>query len=242
MRLGKTLGLAVAGVALGALALAPGTQAGPARHLPCPRRGAEVIASDGLVRVYAYPPRPKLSPLPPGAGSRRPPRPPSRIEACLVRARMRMTLFDPRQLGEGGDSSRGFDGVEAIVGTLVAYSTDRQGRGSLDISVSIADLASRRILRELPVSSSPYAKASTRTRMTDFVLAPSGSAAWIDERTTWTTFRRPDTKAFVLTTASLGGQQAVLDESPYIGEASLSLSGGALTWWDGGLERSTSLP
>jgi hypothetical protein len=245
MGLGKNvgLGLTLAGTALSVAAPGFVAQADVPGHQPCPRKGAEVIASDKLVRVYVYP-RTKLpSPLPRSiAQTKVRPSPPHRTEACLVRSGTRMTLFDPGQPSGSRGSSRGFTGVQAIAGTLVAYAIERQGTDSADSTVFIADIAARRVLRELPVSSSPYAKVSTRTAMTAFVLAPSGSAAWIDEKTAWTSFRRPDTKTFVVNAAPSGGLEVVLDESPGIGATSLSLTSGTLTWWDAGVERSARLP
>ncbi|HEY1450488.1 MAG TPA: hypothetical protein VGF47_06000 [Solirubrobacteraceae bacterium] len=45
-----------------------------------------------------------------------------------------------------------------------------------------------------------------------------------------------------MSAAPLGGQEAVLDESPGIGASLLSLASGTLMWWDGGVERSARLP
>lgn len=237
MALGKPAGVALIGIALSVPAHAFAGRADvPRRHQPCPRYGAEVIASDELVRVYVYPQAKR--PVSPHGRSRRL-SPPHHTEACLVRTGARMTLLDPGQPSE----SRGFVGFQAIAGNIVAYSSERDETGSASSTVFVADIAARRILRELTVGNSPYAKVSSRTRMTAFALAPSGSAAWIDEKTTWTSFRHgPDTKTFVVSAAPLGVQEVVLDESPYIGESSLTLTSGTLAWWDGGAERSARLP
>ena len=244
MEMGRNVRFGTAALAAVALSvLAPGfvAQASVPGHQPCPRKDAEVISSDKLVRVYRYP-RAKAPSGPALRTSQTKRRsPPRHAEACLVRSGSRITLFDPGHPAESRDSSRGFGGVQAIAGTLVAYSIDRTGAGSSNSTVLIADIAARRILRELQVSSDPYAKVSTRTAMTAFVLAPSGSAAWIEEKTAWTSFRRPDTKTFVLSAAPFGGQEVTLDESPGIGASWLSLKSGALTWWDGGVERSARL-
>lgn len=240
----KPFGAALAGIALAVSTLAPGTQADVLGHQPCPRKGSEVIASDKLVRVYVYPPA-KLRLLPARRAPRTKPRlsPPHRTEACLVRTGARMTLLDPGQPSESRGTSQGFVGFQAIAGSVVAYLSEREQTGSASSTVLVADIAARRILRELTVGNSPYAKVSTRTAMTAFVLAPSGSAAWIDEKTTWKSFiGPPETKTFVVSAAPRGGQEVVLDESPGIGASSLTLTSGTLTWWGGGVERSAPLP
>ena len=72
------------GALLTTLALGAIAQATASTHLPCPRKGAEVIASDRLVQVYAYPPRKFLRRLLRLGAKRKAYPPPPRTEACLL--------------------------------------------------------------------------------------------------------------------------------------------------------------
>lgn len=223
MEITAVLRRALGGATMTALVLAASAHALAATPLPCPRKGAEVIASDKLVRVYRYPLTKERYP------------PPRRAEACVVRGGARMTLFDPNRPSTGLPH-RGF-GVVAISGTVVAYAVSQFGVDSGGSDLFLADVASRRILRELPGGGFVDAGFLSRTRITDFVLSPSGSAAWIDE-----VVRPPKkVKTFVVGAAPLGRPEAVLDEGPGIGAGSLTLTHGTLMWWDGGVERSAPL-
>jgi hypothetical protein len=221
MGVGQAGGRALAGVGLSVLALGPGAQASPGHHLPCPRRGAEVVASDKLVRVYSYPPTKERF------------APPRRTEACVIGRGIRMTLFDPEL--HTGVRFRTF-AVVALASTVVAYSISSHGIDTGTSSVFLADIASRRILRELPGGGFIDAGFISRTRITGFVLDASGSAAWIDEVGGG---RRATT--FVVRSAPTGHEEVVLDEGSDIAPNSLQLSSGTLSWLDAGMRRTARL-
>jgi hypothetical protein len=225
MGFGKAVRLLLASVVVSALPLTPSVPAGLARHLPCPRKGAEVTASDKLVRVYSYPPTKERYP------------PPRRTEACVIGRGTRMTLFDPGRPHEGGLHLR-FAGVIALSGPIVAYSVGYHLTDTGGSDVSVADIAARRILRTLPGGGSVDAGLLGQTTMTDFVLDPSGSAAWIDEKVGPISGR---TRTFIVRAAPLGREDNVLDEGPAIVPRSLELVAGTLSWLDAGTPRTARL-
>jgi hypothetical protein len=223
MRLGGDIRLLCAIVAVSAAVLAQSAIASAAKRLPCPRKQAEVIASDKLVRVYVYPPTKERYPRP------------RRTEACLVGGGARMTLLNPE--GERGFRAPTFD-VVALSGTAVAYSIGRHGVDSGASEVVVADIATRRIVQELPGESFADAGFLGRTTRTDFVLDHSGSAAWIDEVVGPISKR---TRSFAVHRAPVGEEEVVLDESADIAPHSLELRAGTLRWQDVGMQRAARL-
>ena len=222
MELTDALRRAAFGAALVAVTLTLTAWAGPATHLPCPRRGAEVLASNKLVRVYAYP-----------STKERYPRP-RRSEACLVGRGTRMTLFDP----ESDEGRHPRFSVVALSGTLVAYSISHHGTDSGGSRLLLANVKARRILRELPGEGFVDAGFAGGTYRTDLVLDPSGSAALIEERVGPVSER---TDSFVVRAAPLGGEELLLDEGPDIEPHSLRLRSGTLSWQNAGVTRTARL-
>jgi len=224
MRFGLDIGLRRAMVAVGtATVLATSATASAANRLPCPRKHAEVIASDKLVRVYAYPPTRDRYP------------PPRRTEACLVGGGARMTLLDPKRAPRFRVPTFA---VVALSGSAVAYSIGHHGVDSGGSEVFVADIASRRIVQELPGESFVDAGFLGRTTRTDFVLDHSGSAAWIDEMVGPISKR---TRSFAVHRAPVVQEEVVLDESTGIAPHSLELRAGTLHWQDSGMQRTALL-
>jgi hypothetical protein len=220
---GKSVGVALAGIARSVPALAFAARADVPGRQPCPRKGSEVIASDKLVRVYVYPPTKERYP------------PTRRTEACLAGGGARMTLLGPEELHEFRRTS--FE-VVALSGTAMAYAIGHFGTDSGGYRVLVADIATRRILRELPGGGFADAGFGGGTYRRDFVLDHSGSVAWIDEEIGPVSRR---TKTFVVHRAPVGGEEVVLDEGPDIAPRSLELRAGTLRWQDAGTQRTARL-
>lgn len=205
MGFGGDIRLLRAVVAVGAAVLAASASASAAVRLPCPRKHAEVVAADKLVRVYVYPPTKERYP------------PPRRTEACLVGGGARMTLLDPKRASRFRVPSFA---VVALSGSAVAYSIGHHGVDSGGSEVFVADIATRHIVQKLPGESFGDAGFLGRTTRTDFVLDHSGSAAWIDEVVGPVSKR---TKSFAVHRAPVGQEEVVLDESADIAPHSLEL-------------------
>jgi hypothetical protein len=153
-----------------------------------------------------------------------------------VKTGARMTLFDPEQPATRFGIVR--VDVDALSGTVVAYSVKHVRADSSGSDLFLAQVASRRIIRELPGDSFADAGFIGATFMTDFALDSSGSAAWIEETLGPISNR---TKTFVVRAAPRDGEEVVLDEGPSIAPRSLELTSGTLGWQDGGMRRMARL-
>jgi len=192
----------------------------PTHRPACPPAGAHVIAGNGIVRVYS-------------TMTAKSPFAPPRTEACVVRSGARMTLVAPRRSG----GLRKLFGGLALSGTVVAYLEVQFGVDSGCESIFVADVAARRILRQVPsVGCWVDAGFVRRETVTDLVVGQRGSVAWVLERGA-----RESPKTLVVYTAAISGVPAVLDEGPDIGATSLSLSSGTLSWWHAGVQRTAQL-
>jgi hypothetical protein len=209
---------------LGSLAPAAIAQTSLGNHLPCPRKGSQVIAEDKLVRVYRYPPGKDR-----GLFTAR-----SRSEACLFKRGTRLMLFDSERKHANELPRKTFK-VVALAGAMVAYSIGHFGTDSGTTDLFVADVA-KRTVRELPGEGFVDAGIRSRSRRTDFLLAPSGSAAWIVE----VGGAHIATK-FVVYAAPANGIAVVLDEGPGIEPRSLEISAGRLRWNDAGTPKSARL-
>jgi hypothetical protein len=154
----------------------------------------------------------------------------------MVRSGSRMTLFDPEQ----PESRFAIVAVNvvALSGTVVAYSVGHIRADSSGSEIFLAQVASRRILRELPGDSAINAGFNGATIRTDFALDRSGSAAWIDEEIGPISDRM---ETLVVHAAPLGAKEVVLDEGPAIAPRSLELTADALSWQDAGVRRRVRL-
>src|ERR1700759_312316 len=222
MRQGKSVVVVLTWIALCAPSLAFAAQADISRHKLCPRSGSEVIASNKLVRIYTYP-RTRVRYLLP-----------RRTEACLVSSGARMTLFQPEVPRRFLTTFQ----VLALSGTAIAYAAGDFGVDSGGTDVFVANIATRRVLSELPGEGFVDAGFAGGTYRTDFVLSRAGSSAWIDEEVGPVSNR---TKTFIVHSAPAGEGTAVLDEGPSIAPHSLELRAGALSWQDAGVTRTARL-
>jgi len=206
---------------LPSLLLCAAAGARPTRHRPCPPPGAHVLAGDRLVRVYS-------TGGPASAGSR--------TEACLRERGTRMTLIAPsggrpRLLGRSL-------GEIALAGPIVAYLESQFGVDSGCDSIVVVDVADRRVLRSLPSVACWVDAGFVRGEgVTDLLVGPHGSVAWILQRGT-----RSAPKTLLVYAAGVTGPVRLLDEGPDIGPTSLSLSRGTLSWRHAGVLRTAALP
>jgi hypothetical protein len=184
-----------------------------------------VIAGNGIVRVYSTEPaKPRFGP--------------KTTEACLVRRGTRMTLVAPRTLSGPGRGLHKSLGEVALSGSIVAYVEGQFGVDSGCNSIVVAEIALRRVLRQLPdVGCTIDAGFIRRERVTDLVVGRAGSVAWILERGANS---RP--KALLVNAAAVSGAVTLLDEGADIGATSLGLSAGTLSWWHAGVRRAAPLP
>ncbi len=218
MRFPPPSALAVA-VATFALATCGVAGASGSRHRPCPPRGARPIAHDRLVTVYST-----------GVGLDK------QVEACLRAGGRRMTLLakPTRPGGPLGLRLR----VEALSGSIVACLISSFGVDSGSTGLLIADVASRRVLREASAGRYVDAGILGSESVSKLVLGREGAVGWIMARRE----RGASATTYIVRGAGRTGPASTLDEGPDIGATSLSLTGHTLTWWHGGIEKSAALP
>lgn len=186
----------------------------------CPPRGTHLIAHGRILRVYTS-----------GTG----PLSGHAVDACLAGRPGGMTLLAARSpgVGLGGRSLS----VEASSGPLIAYSVTSFGVDSGSISLLIADVAARRVLRELTVGHYVDAGIGGSERVTKLVLGPEGAVGWI------AVSKGPGqtSPTYSVHVAATVGEPRLLDEGEAIGSDSLTLTGRLLHWWHGGIEHSARL-
>lgn len=181
----------------------------------CPPAGAHVLARDRVLRVYTP------------AGSR----PLAQtVVACLVRQGSRMTLVRA--------APRTSVGTIVLSGPLVAYLRKSFGVDTSGTTLVVANVATRRTLRETGVGASTDAGLLFYERVTDLVLARDGAVAWIAAHRG----PGPGTPTLAVHAAPPTATPVVLDEGPSIGATSLSLSGRMLSWTDDTTRHTAQLP
>jgi hypothetical protein len=214
---GALLAVALAG---GALELAAsGTAAASAPR--CPPSSAHVLAHGRFVRVY------ELHAATPAS---------TRIEACVIGRGTRMTVLAPVKGSAPHRSLGGF----AFAGTKLAYVEDQFGVDSGSLSIVLADVARRRVLRTLAgVGGYTDAGVLGSANVSGLVLASNGAVAWLTE-----THGPPASPALTVAVhaASATGAVSTLDEGPDIEVGSLTLSGGTLSWRRGGVKHTAPMP
>ena len=157
------------------------------------------------------------------------------IEACLAGRTGHMTLL----AGPTGGALEGRSlTVGASSGPLVAYLLTSFGAGSGSIRLLVADVAARRVLRELPVGHYADGGLAGYERPTEVVLGPEGGVGWIAA----VGEAGGQGPTYTVHTAATVGEPRLLDEGADIGAGSLSLTGFTLHWWHGGIEHSAPLP
>jgi hypothetical protein len=158
------------------------------------------------------------------------------IEACLTNRRGRsMTLLAAR--AGGGLGGRSLT-VDASSGPLVAYTLTSFGVDSGTTSLLVADVAARRVIRDLLAGHYVDAGFAGYERVEKVVLGPEGAIGWISAASKGA--RLPPT--YAVHAAARIGQPRVLDEGGDIGATSLSISGRTLRWRHAGIERTAPLP
>jgi hypothetical protein len=203
----------------GAMLVVAGAAA-PARasaHATCPPVHAHVIARDHVLRVYSAA----------GSGPFA-----TATYACLVSSGARLTLLaTPHGFGVSL-------GRTALAGYVVAYLVTRFGVDSGSTSLEVADVAARHKLRSLPVGRYVDAGLLGAETVTSLVVDAHGAVAWISSS------HGPGISGTVLAVhaASRTGAPRTLDEGSAIDPARLSLSGGVLSWFDGGVGRTAAMP
>jgi hypothetical protein len=208
------------GLAAVGIGLCGGAEAQQRARHACPPPGTHVLAKDRVLRVFSRE----------VGGLTR-----SSVVGCLVKTGTRMTL-----LAIQGQCCRGRAriGTIALAGPFAAYLETRLGVDTSDTTLVVADVATRRILRERPVGSSIDAGIIFRSALTDLLVADDGAVAWIAERYE----HRTGTSTVMVYAAAPTGEPTVLDESPAIGATSLMLSAHTLSWSDGAMRRSAQMP
>ena len=211
---------AIAAISLAAAGIAYTGATGRAAAPRCPPPGAHLIAHGRILRVYRT-----------GPGTYK-----DAIDACLTGRAGHMTLLAARAPGPGpiGRSLQ----VNAWSGPLIAYTLTSFGVDSGTTSLVIADVAARRILRQLPTGHYVDAGLGGYERATKVVLGPEGAVGWIVAASP----PGHQGPTYSVHAAATIGEPQVLDEGPDIGPASLTLTGRTLHWWRSGIERSARLP
>lgn len=203
---------------MAALAFAGGA-AGASGHRPCPPPGARVIARDKAVRVYEA-----------GTG------PNQSVTACLTRNGQRMTLIAARR--PGGGFLRGGIIRIAFSGAIVAYEENQHGVDSGSDSITVVDVAARRVIRDVSdVGRYVDAGIIFSLAVTDMVVSPSGAVAWIAAEG-----RHRELAVRRVRLAPASGPERTLDEGPDIAAEPLKLSAGVLSWWHVGVLRTAPMP
>jgi hypothetical protein len=177
----------------------------------CLPHGSETIALDRSARVYSIPEyiegvRHK------GEG----------IYACLLRSGKTITLNPPR-----GNIPRQLNPI-TLAGTIMAFGEVRVLVDTGCTSIVVIDLSTTHTLLRIPrVSCFTDAGFVQEGQVTDLVVNPHGSVAWIASK------GRRDALSFEVHSANTSGSMTLLDEGPQIVPGSLHLSGGEVTWRHG---------
>lgn len=146
-----------------------------------------------------------------------------------------MTLVpEPSRSGLGPHRSLG---ELALAGTVVGYIETQFGVDSGTTTLFLVDVRARRLLRSLDAGHYVDAGLISSDAITDFVLTPRGSVAWISERTEHGVLSQR-----AVHVAAPKGNPVSLDEGTTIDPRSLTLSQGTLAWSDGGAPRTASMP
>lgn len=199
--------------------------------LPCPPRGQYVIAEDTTMRVY----RPKItarnvSELP--------------AVACVIGTRVRITLTGPpgSRRGRRGHRSREPARVDrlAIAGDVIAYTSNQlTGVDTSASTLTVADVAHRSILREIPAGYGVDAGLVFSEGVTTLAVTSGGTVAWIVRRSRSLPSRAAGSEVLA---AGRTGPVVTLDEGPGVEPQSLYLSDGTANWVDDGRTLSAPLP
>jgi hypothetical protein len=228
-RRSRARGSAAACLAAVAISILPveqaaGTQA--ASRLRCPPREARLLAHDRILRVYQHSDTAPLFGLP--------------VTACVIGRPVGMTLIGvPPRERRRGRVLVGRLGKLVLAGPVVAYVVDRlTGVDTASSELVVADVATRRILRSAPAGYSVDAGFVAFQTLTALAVTSGGAVAWEEER------RGPGESGVTVSVhaAPPKGPVALLDEGPAIDAASLSLSGGTVTWTHAGIRRSAAMP
>jgi hypothetical protein len=124
-----------------------------------------------------------------------------------------------------------------LAGHVAGYIETQFGVDSGTTSLIVVDVSTRHTIRMLPAGTYVDAGIIFREGVTDFLVTPHGSIAWI--------IARSEHRAAPLLTvhvAARSGPARTLDEGGDIGESSLALAGGTVSWWHAGSERTAPMP
>jgi len=122
--------------------------------------------------------------------------------------------------------------VPALTAPYVGFAAVGCGGASCVSTVEVRDLPTGRLVKTLP--SSTIAVPGDSTRLTALVLKANASLAWIVQKA------GPTGRLFEVIADDAGGRR-ILDASPDVDPASLTLSGSTLGWVDGGTAESATL-
>jgi hypothetical protein len=208
--------LLASGVALVALIASPGAMGRARHHSRCHPAGAKTIAKDRDVRVYSVAGKPSTR---------------ESTYACLLATGATMVLNNkPRQ-------RRDWVGHIVLTRSIVAYTESSFGVDSGCTSIVVVDVVRRHAVLTVPsVACSIDAGIIAFGEVTDLVVSPRGSVAWIVHRGN----RKEST--FQVHDALTSGASALLDEALTIVQGSLRLSHGTVSWENAGRRKSAPLP
>ena len=208
--------LLVPTVVIAALIASSGAIAGPGRRLDCLPPHATTLAKDREILVYSL-----ASPTLNQGGT----------YACRLGRKTKVTLAKPSRY-----CCHSIEHV-TVVGAIVAYTEGTRGVDSGCAGIVVVDVAHRRTLLTVPdVACYVDAGIISFSRLTDFVLSPHGSAAWIVQ-----VGGVRQTAGFEVHSAQVSGVLTLLDQDPTIVPGSMRLSHGLVSWEDAGRRSSAPL-
>lgn len=203
-------------VALAASVACSGALAGAIHHPDCLPPHAKTITKNPQVRVYS------LVASPTRGGT----------FACLLGRGTTLMLAK-----SSGYCCQSISHL-ILAAAIVAYTEGSRGVDSGCEDIVVVDVARKHTLLRVPnVACYVDAGIISFSRLTDFVLSPHGSVAWIVRLG-----GARQTATVQVRSAHADGTGAVLDAGPSIVTGSLRLSHGIASWDDAGQRRSAPLP
>lgn len=229
-----TRGRSIGGVALGAAccllfaAFATGSAAAiGVSSSKCRPVGSKTLTRDAHARVYTLSTR--------GPDFERDPES-VRVFGCLFGPGRSLLLGTTVPGFRNGSAGQIDTEAIAVATPFAAYSTTSQGVDFNIVSVKVSNLRTGAVFTVTqPI---PFFGVEQVSAVTDIVVAPSGTAAWIGtERSIPRGLRH-----MTVSLAPLGQPATVLEEGPGIDPESLELHGSQLTWLNEGVLHSAEMP
>ncbi|MFL5895381.1 MAG: calcium-binding protein [Thermoleophilaceae bacterium] len=184
-------------------------------HPPCRPPGSNTLATTATARVFSLTVERETY-----------------TYGCLLGVRGLMELGG---MSEFGDSD--FVDLLQLAGPYAGFAYSYQGPASSYTQVHVVDLRSGAVVH---VGGAGPDNGDDNGAVTDLVMKPNGSVAWIGAGLTWNAATRQNERVTIVGKIDTGGY-AELDRGDDIDAGSLRLDGSALSWTNAGRPRTATL-